>query len=143
MLVFAALLGFILAGIASVVSLGAWAAVLSPLVAVAVATALCLAVYILLPNDRPTLPEAAPGAITAGIGIGLLTSFFGVLAPLLVQGFLALGVIASVFIALVWFNWTFQILLFGAAHTGLRRDGNRQAIRSSGAVPDPGSDPTD
>ncbi len=124
-LVFAALAGFVLAGIASVVSLGTWSAVLSPVAAIAVATGLSLAVYLLLPNDRPTVREAAPAAVAAGTGIGLLTSFFGALAPFLIQGFMALGVIASVFVALVWFNWTFQILLLGASYARLRRDGDR------------------
>lgn len=125
LVVFAALAGFVIAGVASVVSLGTWAAVLSPIAAIAVATGLSLATYLLLPNDRPTVQEAAPAAIAAGTGIGLLTAFFGALAPFLVQGFVALGVIASVFIALVWFNWTFQILLMGASYARLRRDARR------------------
>ncbi len=125
LLVFAALAGFVLAGLASVVSLGSWAAVLSPIAAIAVATGLSFAVYLLLPNDRPTVRQAAPAAVAAGIGIGLLTAFFGALAPFLVQGFVALGVIASVFIALVWFDWTFRILLLGASYARLRRDGAR------------------
>ena len=33
-----------------------------------------------------------------------------------------LGVLASVFVALVWFNWIFQILLYGGAWARLRRD---------------------
>ena len=107
------------------ISLGTWAAFLSPVAAIVVATGLSLAVYLLLPNDRPTMREAAPAAVGAGIGIGLLTAFFGALAPFLIQGFVALGVIASVFIALVWFNWTFQILLLGASYVRLRRDAHR------------------
>ena len=131
LLLFAALVGFVVAGIASVVSLGSWAAVLSPIAAIAVATGLALAVYLLLPNDRPTVRQAAPAAVAAGVGIGLLTAFFGALAPFLVQGFVALGVIASVFIALVWFGWTFQILLFGACYVRLRRDRERAASQSN------------
>jgi uncharacterized BrkB/YihY/UPF0761 family membrane protein len=57
--------------------------------------------------------------------IGLLTTGFGTLAPLLVQGFMALGVMASVFVALVWFNWTFQIMLMGASYARLCRDRSR------------------
>jgi membrane protein len=128
LLVFTALAGFVLAGLASVISLGSWAAVLSPIAAIAVATGLSLAVYLLLSNDRPTVREAAPAAVGAGIGIGLLTACFGALAPFLVQGFVALGVIASVFIALVWFDWSFQILLLGASYARLRRDGHRASL---------------
>jgi membrane protein len=136
LLVFAALAAFVLAGLASVVSLGTWAVVVSPLAAIAVATGLCLLVYLALPDDRPTLREAAPAAVGAGIGIGCLTAFFGALAPVLVQGFVALGVIASVFIALVWFNWTFQILLLGASYARLRRDAHRPSpvVSSDGAT---------
>ena len=59
-------------------------------------------------------------AIVAGTAIGLLTSLFGVLAPMLAGGFTSLGVIASVFIALVWLNWLFQALLLGAAYARQR-----------------------
>jgi len=124
LLVFAALVGFVVAGMASVMSLGAWAPFLSPIAAIGVATGLCMVLYLFLPNDRPTVREAGLPALMAGIGIGLLTTFFGALAPFLVQGFVALGVIASVFVALVWFNWTFQILLIGASYVQLRRDGH-------------------
>ncbi len=127
LLVAGALLAFVLAGIASVVPLGPWAPILSPIGAVAVAWLLCLVLYVTLPNDRPTVREAMPAALAAGIGIGLLTAFFGALAPFLVQGFAGLGVIASVFVALVWFNWTFQLLLLGASFARTRRDSGRVA----------------
>ena len=39
-----------------------------------------------------------------------------------VEGFTALGALASVFVALVWFNWVFQMLLYGGAWARLRRD---------------------
>ena len=73
-------------------------------------------------GGRPALP-----ALVAGLGIGLLTSLFGLLAPLLIRGFAALGVITSVFAALVWFNLLFQILLYGAAFARIRRD--RELLR--------------
>ena len=133
LLVLAALVAFVMATLAAVLPLGEWAPVLAPLGSVAVATLVCLAVYLLLPNRRPTVREAAPAAIVAGIGIGLLTAFFGTLAPVLVQGFAALGVIASVFVALVWFNWTFQILLRGASYAALRRD-HRSVTPVAGAL---------
>ena len=133
LLVFAALAAFVVGAIASVVSFGAWAPLLSPLAAMLGAVLVCLAVYLLLPNQRPSLREAAPAAVGAGIGIGALTAFFGVLAPLLVGGFSALGVVASVFVALVWFNWTFQMLLFGAGYVGLRRA--MAACRSGATAP--------
>jgi membrane protein len=121
--VIAALIAFSLSVLGSVVSLGPLLPIASPVLAVAVSSLLCLTVYLVLPNERPTVRDAAPAALAAGTGIGLLTTGFGVLAPLLVQGFMALGVIASVFVALVWFNWTFQIMLMGASYARLRRDG--------------------
>jgi YihY family inner membrane protein len=94
--------------------------ILSPLVAVGVAWLVCLACYLLLPVRPPHWRAALVPAIVAGTAIGLLTSLFGVLAPLLVGGFTGLGVIASVFIALVWLNWLFQAVLLGAAYARQR-----------------------
>lgn len=122
LIVIVVLVAFSLSVLGSVVSLGPLLPIASPLLAVAVASLLCFTVYLALPNERPAVRDAAPAALAAGTGIGLLTTGFGTLAPLLVQGFMALGVIASVFVALVWFNWTFQIMLIGASYARLRRD---------------------
>ena len=94
--------------------------ILSPLVAVAAAWLVCLACYLLVPVRPPHWRAALVPAIVAGTAIGLLTSLFGALAPVLVQGFTGLGVIASVFIALVWLNWLFQAVLLGAAYARQR-----------------------
>jgi membrane protein len=94
--------------------------IVSPLVAVGAAWLVCLACYLLLPVRPPHWRAALVPAIVAGTAIGLLTSLFGVLAPMLAGGFTSLGVIASVFIALVWLNWLFQALLLGAAYARQR-----------------------
>lgn len=94
--------------------------IVSPLVALVVAWAVCLACYLLVPVQPPAWRVAVRPAFIAGTFIGLLTSFFGALAPLLVAGFQGLGVIASVFVALVWLNWTFQGVLLGAAYARSR-----------------------
>jgi uncharacterized BrkB/YihY/UPF0761 family membrane protein len=94
--------------------------IVSPLVAVGAAWLVCLACYLLLPVRPPHWRAALVPAIVAGTAIGLLTSLFGVLAPILVGGFTSLGVIASVFIALVWLNWLFQAVLLGAAYAHQR-----------------------
>jgi membrane protein len=94
--------------------------ILSPLVAIGAAWLVCLACYLLLPVRPPHWRAALVPAIVAGTAIGLLTSLFGVLAPILVGGFTSLGVIASVFIALVWLNWLFQAVLLGAAYARQR-----------------------
>ncbi|MEZ4597499.1 MAG: FmdB family zinc ribbon protein [Chloroflexota bacterium] len=90
--------------------------IVSPLVAIVVAWVVCLACYLLVPVQPPAWRVAVRPAIIAGTFVGLLTSFFGALAPVLVSGFQGLGLIASVFVALVWLNWLFQAVLLGAAY---------------------------
>lgn len=90
--------------------------IVSPLVAIVVAWVVCLACYLLVPVQPPSWRVAVRPAIIAGTFVGLLTSFFGALAPVLVSGFQGLGLIASVFVALVWLNWLFQAVLLGAAY---------------------------
>jgi membrane protein len=100
-----------------------------PFVAVAasvgVASLAALIVYIAVPPDGASLRQAAVPAVIVGTAIGLLTSLFGLIAPFLVQQWLALGVVGSVFVALVWLNLVFQALLYGAALARLRRDRER------------------
>jgi membrane protein len=100
---------------------------LSLAIACGLAIVVCEVVYVVVPRNGPSWRAAAAPAIVAGLGIGLLTSLFGLVAPFLIRGFAALGVIASVFVALVWFNLLFQILLYGAAWARIRRD--REVLR--------------
>lgn len=109
-------LGSIVAGIDAVVPVG------GPLAAVTVSSFVCLIVYVLVPADAPGWRAALLPAIAAGIGIGLLTSLFSLVSGVLVGGLTTIGTLASVFVALVWFNWVFQILLYGGAWARLRRD---------------------
>jgi uncharacterized BrkB/YihY/UPF0761 family membrane protein len=97
-----------------------------PILALAVFVLVVLAIYRLVPTAPPSLRAATPPAIVAGIGIGLLTNLFGVLAPLLIGGLSGLGVIATAFGLLIWLNFGYQILLFGAAWARLRRDRERE-----------------
>jgi uncharacterized BrkB/YihY/UPF0761 family membrane protein len=97
----------------------------APLLALVVAIVVCFVVYVVVPVNGPSPRAARKPALVAGAGIGLLTVAFGLVAPLLVQGFAALGVIASVFAALVWLNLVFQVLLYGAAWSCIRRDRER------------------
>lgn len=93
-----------------------------PLISMAVFTVVVLAVYRLVPTLPPGWRAALPPAIVAGIGIALLTNLFSLLAPLLIGGLAGFGLIATVFGALVWLNFSYQILLYGAAWARLRRD---------------------
>jgi membrane protein len=97
----------------------------TPLLTIIGGILVTLFTYILVPPDPPGVRAAFLPAVLAGTAIGVLTALFGLFAPLLVQGFLGLGVIASVFIALVWFNWVFQFLLYGGAFARMRRDQER------------------
>jgi uncharacterized BrkB/YihY/UPF0761 family membrane protein len=92
---------------------------------IAVASLAALLVYVAVPPDGPSLRQALGPAVLVGIAIGLLTSLFGLIAPLLVEQWLALGVVGSVFVALVWFDLVFQVLLYGAAFARLQRDRDR------------------
>lgn len=103
----------------------------APLLALAVMIPVVLAAYLLVPSAPPSLRAAGPPAIAAGLGIGLLTNVFSLLAPLLIGWLSAFGVIATVFGALVWLNFSYQILLFGAAWARLRRDHERRTVRQS------------
>jgi YihY family inner membrane protein len=93
----------------------------SPILTIVAASLICLACYRLVPVEPPQLRAAAPAALLAGIFIGVLTSLFGLFASWLFGGLLALGAtLASVFLALIWFGYTFQALLYGAAYARLR-----------------------
>jgi membrane protein len=96
-----------------------------PLLSLAVMVLVALAVYLVVPTAPPSLRAAFWPAVAAGIGIGLLTNLFSLLAPLLIGSLAGLGVIATVFGALVWLNFSYQILLFGAAWARVRRDRER------------------
>jgi uncharacterized BrkB/YihY/UPF0761 family membrane protein len=100
---------------------------LAPAIALAVMILVVLALYRLVPTAPPSLRAALPAAIVAGVGIGLLTNLFSLLAPLLIGGLSGFGVVATVFGALVWLNLSYQILLFGAAWARVRRDREQAA----------------
>jgi membrane protein len=93
-----------------------------PLISLAVMVLIALAVYLVVPTAPPSVRAAFWPAVAAGLGIGLLTNLFSLLAPLLIGGMAGFGVIATVFGALVWLNFSYQILLFGAAWARVRRD---------------------
>lgn len=93
--------------------------------AVGIAFLAVLLVYVVVPPDGPSLRQAIWPAAIVGVVIGLFTSLFGWVAPLLVRQWLTLGIVGSVFISLIWFNLVFQALIYGAAFARLRRDRDR------------------
>jgi membrane protein len=94
--------------------------------AIGIAFLAALMVYVVVPPNGPRVRHAFWPAVIVGIIIGLLTSLFGWVAPLLVRYWLTLGIVGSVFISLVWLNLVFQALLYGAAFARLRRDRDRR-----------------
>lgn len=95
-------------------------AIISPLIAVVAASLICLACYRLVPIEPPRLQAAAPAALLAGVFIGVLTAIFGFVATNFFGGLVAIKALASVFLALIWFGYVFQGLLYGAAYARLR-----------------------
>jgi uncharacterized BrkB/YihY/UPF0761 family membrane protein len=98
---------------------------IGPLAFVLLATVATFLVYRFVPVAAPSSRAALPPAIVAGIGIGLLTSLYSVLAPVLVGGLAGFGILAAIFGAFIWLNFCFQLLLWGAAWARYRRDGSR------------------
>jgi len=93
--------------------------------AMGVAFIAVLMIYLVIPTDGPTFRQAFWPALIVGLVIGGLTALFGWIAPLLVRHWLALGIVGSVFISLLWLNLVFQALIYGAALARLRRDRDR------------------
>jgi len=102
-----------------------------PVIFIVACVLACLLVYLFVPTTPPSLREAWLPALVAGLGIGLLTSLFSVLAPVLVGGLAGFGVLAAIFGAFVWLNLGFQALLWGAAWARYRRDRFRLSTLTS------------
>jgi membrane protein len=73
------------------------------------------AIYRVIPANPPSAHSARLPAILVGVAIALMTVLYGVLSPLLVSGFAMFGVMASVFVALVWLRVVFMAMVYGAA----------------------------
>jgi membrane protein len=102
-----------------------------PIVFIGFSIVAVLLTYLLVPTAPPSWRQAWLPAVIAGSGIGLLTSLFSGLAPLLVGGLAGFGVLAAVFGAFVWLNLGFQMLLWGAAWARYRRDQHRMAYTTT------------
>jgi membrane protein len=102
-------------------------AIAGPLLTVGIMVVVVLVVYLFVPTEPPSVRASLPPAIAAGVGIGLLTLLFTVIAPLLIGGLAGFGVIATIFGAFVWLNYCYQMLLYGAAWARIRRDRQKLA----------------
>lgn len=84
-------------------------------VTLALATGLVYGVYRTMPANPPTARAARLPAVLAGVAIAAMTLFYGLISPWLVSGFQMFGVMASVFVALIWLRVIFMAMIYGAA----------------------------
>ncbi len=103
-----------------------WVRLLSTLLMLVVFIVVVLFTYLVVPTANPPPRIALVPALLAGTGIGLVTALFSLIAPFLVGRLSGLGLLATVFGALVWLRLVFTILVFGAAWARIRRDRARQ-----------------
>lgn len=95
-----------------------------------------LLAYLIVPVAAPGLRAALLPASLAGAGIGLVTALFSTLAPVLVGRLAGLGLLATVFGALIWLRLVFEMLIYGAAWARVRRDRARR-LREPPSLPAP------
>ena len=84
-----------------------------------------LVTYLVVPTAPPGWRSALPAAAVAGAAIAVLTNIFTLIAPSLVGALrtFGVGVIGiALFGALIWLNYAFTCLIFGAAWARVRRD---------------------
>jgi membrane protein len=81
-----------------------------------------LATYRFVPTAPPGWRAALKPAVVAGLGIGLLTTAFTLIANRIVGVLAVFGVLAALFGALIWLSYVFQMLIWGAAWARVRRD---------------------
>jgi membrane protein len=86
------------------------------------AIAALAALYRWVPPRRPSWSALLPPAVITAVAIVALSQAFVFLAPRLVGVAALVGTIATVFIALAWFSFSFQALLLGAAWVRVRHE---------------------
>ena len=95
-------------------------ALVSSVLTVALAAGITFGIYRVLPASPPSAVSARMPALLVGTAIGLMTLFYGLISPWLVSGFEMFGVMASVFVALVWLRVVFMAMIYGAAFARYR-----------------------
>ena len=90
-------------------------AVVGALATLAIATGIVYGIYRVIPANPPTTRSARLPAILVGVAIAVMTLLYSIISPWLVSGFQAFGVMASVFVALVWLRVVFLAMVYGAA----------------------------
>jgi uncharacterized BrkB/YihY/UPF0761 family membrane protein len=80
-----------------------------------IAGALVYGIYRVIPANPPAARSARLPAALVGAAIALMTLLYGLISPWLVSGYQAFGVMASVFVALIWLRVLFMAMVYGAA----------------------------
>jgi membrane protein len=103
-------------------------------VLLALAVAVVMFVYRTLPPRAPAWSSIRVPAVIVGVIIVILTQVFTFLVPRLVGSVALAGSLAAAFIALAWFSFSFQALLYGASWVRVREVAARaraQAVTST------------
>ncbi len=96
-----------------------------------------LFVYRTLPARAPSWRSIRVPAVVVGILIVVLTQVFTFLVPRLVGSVALAGSLAAAFIALAWFSFSFQALLYGAAWVRVREVRSRAGPAAGSALGGP------
>jgi membrane protein len=104
----------------------------SPLALVVIAVIATTLLYRTVPPKAPSWAAIRIPAFVVGVAIVLLSQVFMFLVPRLVGAAALAGSLAAAFIALAWFSFSFQALLYGAAWVRIRNEHERTAPTGSG-----------
>ena len=80
-----------------------------------IAAVIVYAIYRVIPSNPPSARSAWLPAVLVGVAIALMTLLYSALSPVLVSSYAAFGVMASVFVALIWLRVVFLAMIYGAA----------------------------
>ena len=111
-------------------------AIVNAALTLALASGITYGIYRVMPSSPPTAASARVPALLVGVSIGLMTLLYGLLSPWLISGYQVFGVMASVFVALVWLRVLFMAMTYGAA-LARYRDGKAFTWRPGAAELDP------
>lgn len=87
----------------------------SAIATLVIAGGIVYGIYRVIPANPPAAKSARLPAALVGAAIALMTLLYGLISPWLVSGYQAFGVMASVFVALVWLRVVFLAMVYGAA----------------------------
>lgn len=96
-----------------------------PLGSAAIASLAVLAIFRLVPTAPPSVRDALPPSIAAGVAIALMTAAYALVAPRLVGALAVFGAIAAVIGTLLWLAWLFRVVLVAGVWAARRRDASK------------------